>query len=268
MRIESHFRKRTEGRITGLVGPDGAGKTTLMRLMAGLYRPTSGRIQVDGRDPLKDADVLRRSVGYMPQKFGLYEDLTVEENLALYADLRELTGSRQSAQIHHLLQFTDLAPFTDRLAGRLSGGMKQKLGLACALLGTPRLLLLDEPGVGVDPISRRELWRMVTGLVKEGLTVVWSTSYLEEAEQCDQILLMNAGNLLFNGPPEELINRVQGRSFLITGIESNTRDVLRRALSSPDVIDGVIQGHNVRIVSKTENPLLDVKSWVFAVIRC
>ena len=154
------------GRITGLVGPDGAGKTTLIRLIAGLLTPTAGTIRVTGLDPIQDATELHKTIGYMPQKFGLYEDLTVQENLELHADLRNVIGEDRKATFKRLLDFTDLSPFTTRLAGKLSGGMKQKLGLACALLGTPRLLLLDEPGVGVDPISRRELWKMVHNLIE------------------------------------------------------------------------------------------------------
>ena len=171
-----------QGVITGLVGPDGAGKTTLMRLMAGLLVPTAGTIRVNGLDPAADAARLREFVGYMPQRFGLYEDLNVRENLVLHADLRGVVGAERRAAFARLLQFTDLERFQDRFAGKLSGGMKQKLGLACALLGKPRLLLLDEPSVGVDPISRRELWQMVHELVASGLTVVWSTAYLDEAE--------------------------------------------------------------------------------------
>jgi ABC-2 type transport system ATP-binding protein len=144
------------GRITGLVGPDGAGKTTLMRLMAGLLRQSAGSLRVGGVDPVAAGDELRSMLGYMPQKFGLYEDLTVQENLDLYADLRGVLGAERSASFARLLSFTDLAAFTDRPAGKLSGGMKQKLGLACVLLGRPQILLLDEPSVGVDPISRRD----------------------------------------------------------------------------------------------------------------
>lgn len=171
------------GLVTGVVGPDGAGKTTLMRLLAGLLMPTSGDIRVSDATSgasgspgtMPNAATL---IGYMPQKFGLYQDLSVRENLELHADLRNVVGSERDQVFSRLLEFTDLARFTDRLAGRLSGGMKQKLGLACALLGRPRLLLLDEPGVGVDPISRRELWRMVHELARQGMTVVWSTAYL------------------------------------------------------------------------------------------
>ncbi len=236
------------GRITGLIGPDGAGKTTLMRLMAGLLAPTSGRIQVDGLDPISDPAKLREFIGYMPQKFGLYEDLSVMENLELHADLRGVLGEERITTFKRLLEFTDLSRFTTRFAGKLSGGMKQKLGLACALLGHPRLLLLDEPGVGVDPISRRELWKMVHELVAQGLAVVWSTAYLEEAELCQEVLLMNDGKLIFSGQPQELTSRVHDRSWQIRGVTGSRRQLLARALRRPEVMDGVIQGHNVRLV--------------------
>jgi ABC-2 type transport system ATP-binding protein len=238
------------GIITGLAGPDGAGKTTLMRLMAGLLRPDAGTLSVLGRDPVTEAGELRLSVGYMPQKFGLYEDLSVMENLTLHADLRDVTGARRDETFSRLLAFTDLHRFTDRLAGRLSGGMKQKLGLACALLGTPSLLLLDEPGVGVDPISRRELWKMVRELAGQGIAVVWSTSYLDEAEACDEVLLMSQGALLFTGRPAELTGRMRGRCLHLRGVEGRRRQALAALLRRPEVTDGVIQGANLRIVLK------------------
>jgi ABC-2 type transport system ATP-binding protein len=238
------------GIVTGLAGPDGAGKTTLMRLMAGLLRPDSGTLSVLGRNPVTEAPLLRLKVGYMPQKFGLYEDLSVLENLTLHADLRDVTGARRQETFERLLAFTDLAPFTTRLAGKLSGGMKQKLGLACSLLGTPDLLLLDEPGVGVDPISRRELWKMVRELAGGGIAVVWSTSYLDEAEACDEVMLMNQGKLLFTGPPAELTGRMQGRCLHLTGVTGRRRQALAELLRRPEVADGVIQGANLRIVLK------------------
>ena len=184
------------GYVTGLVGPDGAGKTTLMRMLAGLLKPDAGSAAVIGFDPIKDDSALHAVLGYMPQKFGLYEDLTVMENLNLYADLRSVTGETREKTFARLLEFTSLGPFTGRLAGKLSGGMKQKLGLACTLVGEPKVLLLDEPGVGVDPISRRELWQMVHELAGDGMLILWSTSYLDEAEQCRDVLLMNEGELL------------------------------------------------------------------------
>src|SRR4029079_13964567 len=185
------------GEITGLVGPDGAGKTTLIRLMTGLLLPDQGKLSVLDFDTRTEAQKIQASIGYMPQRFGLYEDLSVQENLDLYADLRGLAKDERPHVFEELLSFTDLKRFTRRLAGKLSGGMKQKLGLACALLKKPRLLLLDEPGVGVDPISRRDLWKMVENLTKEGIGVLWSTAYLDEAEACDHVLLLNQGKLLF-----------------------------------------------------------------------
>jgi ABC-2 type transport system ATP-binding protein len=236
------------GRVTGLVGPDGAGKTTLLRLLAGLLKATAGTLRVAGLDPLAAGDALRLVLGYMPQKFGLYEDLTVQENLDLYADLRGVVGEPRRRSFARLLAFTDLARFTTRPAGKLSGGMKQKLGLACVLLGSPRTLLLDEPSVGVDPISRRELWRMVGTLAADGITIVWSTSYLDEAERCAHVLLMNAGHLAYAGPPQDFTARLAGRSVQIVGSEGNRRAVLERALRSPAVMDGVIQGSRIRLL--------------------
>ncbi|PTU66448.1 multidrug ABC transporter ATP-binding protein [Chromobacterium sp. Panama] len=236
------------GAITGLAGPDGAGKTTLLRLLAGLLQASDGAVRVEGLDPIADGDALRALIGYMPQQFGLYEDLTVLENLELYADLRGVAGERRRHSFERLLAFTDLARFTARPAGKLSGGMKQKLGLACALLGEPRVLLLDEPSVGVDPISRRELWKMVGELAAGGMTVLWSTSYLDEAERCDEVLLINAGQLSYAGAPGELIRRMEGRSVQLHGIAGNPRQILRRALRQPQVLDGVIQGQALRLV--------------------
>lgn len=238
------------GVVTGLVGPDGAGKTTLMRILAGLLAADSGAVDVLGLDPIKGAAKLRGSIGYMPQKFGLYEDLNVIENLKLYADLRGLFGTERKETFARLLEFTDLYQFQERLAGNLSGGMKQKLGLACTLLGTPRLLLLDEPGVGVDPLSRRELWKMVHDLVAEGMAVVWSTAYLDEAEACDRVILLNAGKVLFEGPPKKLNERVDGRVFLLRDMNVAPRIALRQARHDPSSMDGVVQGQSVRLIAR------------------
>lgn len=239
------------GEVTGLVGPDGAGKTTLMRLLAGLLLPDEGTLSVCGCEPRNEASKLRDTISYMPQRFGLYEDLTVQENLNLYADLRGVFGDERDETFGRLLNFTALTPFTDRLAGKLSGGMKQKLGLACALVRRPRLMLLDEPSVGVDPISRRELWRMVYDLVEEGIGVVWSTAYLDEAERCAAVLLLNEGKALYHGPPKELTARVEGRSFLAQDPSHQRRKILTQALRQPEIVDGVIQGSSVRLVVKT-----------------
>lgn len=236
------------GSVTGLVGPDGAGKTTLMRMLAGLLKPSEGNASVIGLDPIEDDRALHAVLGYMPQKFGLYEDLTVMENLTLYADLRGVTGEEREKTFKRLLEFTALGPFTTRLAGKLSGGMKQKLGLACTLVGQPKVLLLDEPGVGVDPISRRELWQMVHELAGDGMLILWSTSYLDEAEQCRDVLLMNEGELLYHGAPKELTQQMAGRSLLVTHSDENNRKLLQRALKLPQVSDGVIQGRSVRLI--------------------
>jgi ABC-type multidrug transport system ATPase subunit len=235
------------GQVTGLVGPDGAGKTTLMRLIAGLLLPTEGTVRVCGFDTRTQLTSLREVVSYMPQRFGLYEDLTVAENLALYADLRGVHGAERRETTRRLLDFTALGPFTGRLAGKLSGGMKQKLGLACALIKTPRLLLLDEPSVGVDPISRRELWKLVYELVDRGIAVVWSTAYLDEAERCAAVFALDRGRVVYDGPPTDLTRRAEGRTFLVRGAEKKRR-VLAAATRRPEVVDGVIQGHSVRLV--------------------
>lgn len=246
--IERLSTRIEPGRVTGLVGPDGAGKTTLLRLIAGLLLPDEGRLTVCGFNTAADIGEIRRVVAYMPQRFGLYEDLTVLDNLTLYADLRAVVGRERQEAFERLLTFTDLARFSDRLAGALSGGMKQKLGLACALVRKPRLLLLDEPSVGVDPISRRELWQMVYTLVDQGIGVVWSTAYLDEAERCPEALLLSEGRLLYGGPPTELIHRAAGRTYAIREMEGDRRAILARALGRPEVMDGVIQGRSVRLL--------------------
>ncbi|QHP54769.1 ABC transporter ATP-binding protein [Pectobacterium carotovorum subsp. carotovorum] len=240
------------GAVTGLVGPDGAGKTTLLRMLAGLLTSSHGTLRVANLDPIKEDRQLHAILGYMPQKFGLYEDLTVMENLTLYADLRGITGDVRKETFDRLLSFTDLTRFTDRLAGKLSGGMKQKLGLACTLLGQPKVLLLDEPGVGVDPISRRELWHMVHELADDGMLILWSTSYLDEAEQCRDVLLLNEGELLYRGAPRDLTARMMGRCILMDTGDRRHRDVLQEALRLPQVSDGVIQGQYVRLMLKPD----------------
>ncbi|MBP6071109.1 MAG: ABC transporter ATP-binding protein [Aeromonas sp.] len=239
------------GGITGLVGPDGAGKSTLLRLLAGLLVPEAGEIRVLGLDPVREGDALRQRLGYMPQQFGLYEDLSVQENLSLYADLRGVLEPERTSTLARLLAFTDLARFTARPAGKLSGGMKQKLGLACALLGTPDVLLLDEPGVGVDPISRRALWQMVRELAEGGMTVLWSTAYLDEAELCDHVLLMADGEVRTSGTPADLMGAMASRCWLLEAGELDGRErraLLRRALAHPAVMDGAVAGERVRLL--------------------
>lgn len=242
------------GELMALVGPDGAGKTTLMRLMAGLLVADAGSLRVLGFDPAVDPQSIQDRIGYMPQKFGLYEDLSVQENLDLYADLHGVTAAERSRRYPQLMQMTDLGRFTGRLAGRLSGGMKQKLGLACTLVRSPELLLLDEPTVGVDPLSRRELWVIVEHLVhEEGLTVLASTSYLDEAEKAARVLVLHRGKALAQTEPAAVTRAAAGRSMVLDpGSGANARSLQARLLDDPEVIDAVPDGGLVRVVSSRE----------------
>lgn len=238
------------GLITGLIGPDGAGKTTLMRLAAGLLLPDEGRIVALDRDVVREPLSVQAMVGYMPQRFGLYDDLSVWENLTLYSDLQGVPPSERPARYEELMHMTGLEPFTERLAGRLSGGMKQKLGLACTLVSRPRLLLLDEPTVGVDPVSRRELWQIIDRLVQQtGMAVLLSTAYLDEAERCHEVVLLHEGQVLDSGPPAQFSAGLEGRTFVIgvTGPSKRAaQETLRRA---PGIADAVLQGDGVRVVT-------------------
>jgi ABC-2 type transport system ATP-binding protein len=241
--------------LTALVGPDGAGKTTLLRLVAGLLTADSGTLDVLGVDVAHDPAQVQSRIGYMPQRFGLYEDLTVQENLNLYADLHGVTGDERQARYPQLMEMTALAPFVDRLAGQLSGGMKQKLGLACTLIRSPELLLLDEPTVGVDPLSRRELWEIILRLVKsEGLSVLVSTSYLDEAERCQHVVVLNHGHVLADGGPDEVSAQAAGRTFLVRPPAGQpARSLQSRLLDEPAIVDAVPEGGQVRAVFADAN---------------
>lgn len=243
------------GVVTGLVGPDGAGKTTLMRILAGLVAPDSGEVTVLGMDATRQSLKVQASIGYMPQRFGLYEDLSVKENMDLYADLQGVPEVARQDRYRELMHMTGLGPFTSRLAGRLSGGMKQKLGLACTLIRPPRLLLLDEPTVGVDPVSRRELWAIVARLVREeNITVLLSTAYLDEAERCSRIVILHGGQVLGSGSPGDFTGQVNGRAFVVKVAGMKNRSLQEKLAGAPDVIDAVIQGDHVRLVTGAAGP--------------
>jgi ABC-2 type transport system ATP-binding protein len=248
------FRVR-HGVVTGLVGPDAAGKTTLMRLAAGLLVADTGSIAVLGMDAATQSLAVQGTIGYMPQRFGLYEDLTVQENLDLYADLQGVPETSRRARYAELMHMAGLERFTKRLAGQLSGGMKQKLGLACALVRQPSLLLLDEPTVGVDPLSRRELWDIVYRLVREqGTSVLLSTAYLDEAERCDDVVLLHEGKLLAQGAPAELRETMRGRSYEVFSADIDKRALQLRVAQTAGVIDALILGDRVRAVMQGDTP--------------
>ena len=234
-----------QGELTALVGPDGAGKTTLLRMMAGLLKPDAGNLRVLGIDVAQDPQTVQDRISYMPQRFGLYEDLSVQENLDLYADLHGVPQEVRRERFARMLEMTDMARFTSRPAGKLSGGMKQKLGLACTLVRSPDLLLLDEPSVGVDPLSRRDLWQIVQQLVDdEKLSVIVSTAYMDEAERCAQVFVMHQGRLLAEGAPGALRERARGLTYVATPPTGTpARDLQARLIDAqPLIIDAVPKG--------------------------
>ena len=206
------------GAIFGLVGPDGAGKTATIRMLAGVMRPDAGSIEVDGVDVVADPETAKRHLSYMPQRFGLYEDLTVDENIRFYADLFEVSRAQREERTRPLIEASNMADFRDRLAGQLSGGMKQKLGLICALVHTPRILLLDEPTTGVDPVSRRDFWRILFDLRESGVTIFISTAYLDEAERCTRLALLHEGRLRYCDTPQALKARMPGTLLTILSV--------------------------------------------------
>ena len=212
------------GSLFGLVGPDGAGKTTTLRMLAGVLPPTAGDARIDGVSVARNPEGVKQSLAYMPQRFGLYADLTVAENLEFYADLYGVPAPERPARRERLYGFSRLGEFEHRLAGQLSGGMKQKLSLCCALIHQPNLLLLDEPTFGVDPLSRRDLWLILHQMVAEGVTVLVSTSYLDEAERCDRVALIDQGRLLTLEAPEALQRSLPGHM-----VEIQTPDARRAA---------------------------------------
>jgi len=243
------------GSMTAIIGPDGAGKTTLLRLLAGILTPLAGEIRVLDHAFPKESLALQSQIGYMPQRFGLYEDLTVEENLELFASLHGISHQMRENRFNELLTMTALGPFRKRLAGKLSGGMKQKLGLACTLIHSPQLLLLDEASVGVDPISRRELWSIIQQqIVSQKVTVLLSTAYMDEAERCDHVILLHEGEILAQGNPAQLAAPLQGHAFVLVNISAAPRTLQASVAQLPGVIDTVIQGDGLRIVMEKPGP--------------
>ncbi len=238
------------GRLVALVGPDGAGKTTLMRIAAGILKPQSGSVLLFGKDLYEENNFASNLVGYMPQQFGLYEDLSVMENFLLYADLFGLSEAERAARFTELLAMTDLRDFTERLAGKLSGGMKQKLGLACALLNRPPLLLLDEPTVGVDPLSRRELWAILKKSVGQGkMTALVATTYTDEAALCDDVFLLDNGRITLRGAPCAIASRAAGRTALTFSRELSPRLLQARLTEEQEnVLDAVPAAGGVHIL--------------------
>ncbi len=234
------------GEIFGLVGPDGAGKTTVLRMLAGVMPPERGRITIDGVDVVADPERAKRHLSYMPQRFGLYEDLTVDENIRFYADLFEIPRRQREEQVVPLLAASGMESFRRRLAGNLSGGMKQKLGLVCALIHTPRVLLLDEPTTGVDPVSRRDFWRILYSLRESGVTILISTAYLDEAERCSRLALLHRGRIEHNDSPRRLKERMPG---VVVVVASRDPRAVRDAIGGlPGVGSVLLVGDGVRAV--------------------
>ncbi len=235
----------SRGELFGMVGPDGAGKTTTMRILAGVLDPSAGDAWIDGISVRDQPELIKEHIAYMPQRFGLYQDLTVIENLVFYADLFGVPRKERPARIERLFGFSRLRPFQDRPAGALSGGMKQKLGLACALIHEPRLLLLDEPTNGVDPVSRRDFWKILHDLLKEGISVLVTTAYLDEAERSNRVALMNHGSIIEMGTPQQLKGKVQGIMMeLVTQDAEKTRELIT---GLPGILDVNVFGEGLHV---------------------
>lgn len=234
------------GEIFGLVGPDGAGKTTTLRMLAGVLTPSSGSATVAGFDIVRDPEGVKNHISYMSQRFGLYDDLTVDENIRFYADIFALSRGDRESRASTLLAAAGMTPFRKRLAGKLSGGMKQKLGLVCALMHTPKVILLDEPTNGVDPVSRRDFWRILYSLLAEKVAILISTAYLDEAERCHHVALLHQGRLLFCDTPAELKNNMHGAVVAVVSPEARRlRDFLK---GSEGVSNMVLVGDGLHLM--------------------
>ena len=253
------------GQIVGWLGPDGAGKTSLVRLVTGLIQPSSGTMTVLGQDSVRDAQMIQNRISYMPQKFGLYEDLSVRENFRLYAEIHGVSTQQHDQRYEQLMNMTDLGRFADRLAGQLSGGMKQKLGLACTLVRSPDLLLLDEPTVGVDPLSRRELWQIIQNLVsQEQLSVIIATTYLDEAEACDEVFVLHQGQLLTQGKPAEIAAVARGLCAQLPVSEQHNSRLLQAHIYDRHdwIIDAVPKGDSIHLIRRPEVEVATIQAWL------
>jgi ABC-2 type transport system ATP-binding protein len=236
--------------IYGLVGPDGAGKTTTMRMLTTLLAPDGGTAQIGGLDIVKNCDEIKKHIGYMPQKFSLYGDLTVMENLEFYSEIYQVPKKISKRKIEQLLEFSDLAKHSYKLSDQLSGGMKQKLALSCNLIHTPKYLFLDEPTIGVDPVARRELWKILFDLREQGATIFVSTPYMDEAERCDEIGLMYKGKIIINDKPENIINGFEKYIFCV--YSDNNHLAKDKALNIEGVEDTYLLGEELHIVTRTK----------------
>jgi ABC-2 type transport system ATP-binding protein len=258
-----------QGEVFGLVGPDGAGKTTLMRILAGLVPPDEGEALVAGRDLVSWPESVKPHTGYLAQAFALYDDLTVEENVTFCARVYGVARAAYQERLSRLLRITRLAPFTDRLAEHLSGGMRQKLGLMCALIHRPEVLFLDEPTTGVDPASRRDFWRLLYGLPAEGVAILVSTPYMDEAERCDRIALIQNGRILARGTPDALKATVTGCLF---SVEATPRAEARRLLEAvPHVESVTVFGNRLHVAARqdtTSDVLLDALRRAAVEVAC
>lgn len=244
-----------EGEMFGLVGPDGAGKTTTIRLLCGILTPTSGTAAVLGRDVVRESDAIKREIGYLSQRFSLYGDLTVDENIEFFAEINNVTDYAQRRQ--ELLEFTRLTPFRSRLAEKLSGGMKQKLALACTLIHQPRLIFLDEPTTGVDPVSRRDFWRILQSLLKQGITIVMTTPYLDEAERCTRVAFMSKGEIMKTDTPASMKSAMSGEVLEI--VCERIRDAFTLLRKAPGAREVQAFGDRLNVIvndAGREGPLL------------
>ncbi len=269
-----------KGEIFGIVGPDGAGKSTLLRMMSGILRPNDGAVEINGENIQNNLYRIKENLAYMPQRFGLYEDLTVEENIFFFGRLFGVSKKEINVRIPALYEFSRLEPFKDRLAGKLSGGMKQKLGLACSLIHSPDLILLDEPTNGVDPVSRREFWKILYTLLGDGVTIVVSTAYLDEAERCNRVAMMDKGKFIRNGHPSDIKKSMGGMMLeIVTDNVWRAEEVLMKSGKFGNIIregnslkifvtSGVKDKEVKRILEKEKIPVSSVMSKIPTLENC